>query len=47
VAVCNLASIAVNQFVRPDKTFDFEKLKDVTKVVTRNLNKVYNVKKLT
>jgi len=43
VAVCNLASIAVNQFVKPDKTFDFEKLKHVTKVVTRNLNKIIDV----
>ena len=34
VAVCNLASIAVNMFVKPDKTFDFEKLKMVAKVVT-------------
>nr|AID23632.1 ribonucleotide reductase [Hofstenia miamia] len=42
-AVCNLASIAVNMFVRPDKTFDFKKLKTVTKVVTRNLNKIIDV----
>lgn len=40
VAVCNLASIAVNMFVLPDKTFDFQKLKEVTKIVTKNLNKV-------
>ena len=32
VAVCNLASIALNMFVKPDKTFDFVKLKEVTKV---------------
>lgn len=43
MAVCNLASIAVNQFVRADKTFDFERLKEVTKVVTRNLNKIIDV----
>ncbi|XP_022908057.2 ribonucleoside-diphosphate reductase large subunit [Onthophagus taurus] len=44
IAVCNLASIAVNQFVKPDrKSFDFEKLKIVTKVVTKNLNKVIDV----
>ena len=41
--MCNLASIAVNQFVRADKTFDFERLKEVTKVVTRNLNKIIDV----
>ena len=39
VAVCNLASIAVNMFVKPDKTYDFAKLKMVAKVVTKNLNK--------
>ena len=32
VAVCNLASVAVNMFVRTDKTYDFQKLKYVTKV---------------
>jgi len=56
IAVCNLASIAVNKFVTVHKeeiqlpngetkikksgTFDFVKLKEVTKIVTRNLNKV-------
>lgn len=44
VAVCNLASIAVNMFVNTDtKTFDFDKLKTVTKIVTRNLDKVIDV----
>merc|ERR1719266_1041447 len=44
VAVCNLASIAVNQFVdASNKTYDFKRLKEVTKVVTRNLNKVIDV----
>merc|ERR1719439_188474 len=41
VAVCNLASIALPSFVRDeDSSFDFEALYDVTKVATRNLNKV-------
>merc|ERR1712200_245974 len=43
VAVCNLASIAVNMFVKPDKTFDFDKLKMVSKVVTKNLDKIIDV----
>nr|NVI77150.1 ribonucleoside diphosphate reductase large subunit [Cucujiformia] len=44
IAVCNLASIAVNMFVKPDrKSYDFEKLKDITKVVTRNLDKIIDV----
>merc|ERR1711893_88045 len=44
VAVCNLASIAVNMFVDAQKKiFDFNRLKEVTKVVTKNLNKIINV----
>lgn len=43
VAVCNLASIALNMFVRPDKTFDFVKLKEVVTTVTKNLNKIIDV----
>merc|ERR1712223_370956 len=44
VAVCNLASIAVNQFVNAStKTYDFNRLKEVTKVVTKNLNKIIDV----
>lgn len=44
VAVCNLASIAVNMFVNTnDKTFDFDKLKTVAKIITRNLDKVIDV----
>ena len=46
VAVCNLASIAVNQFVDESgekPKYDFEKLKNVTKVATRNLNKIIDI----
>lgn len=43
IAVCNLASIAVNMFVKPDKTYDFAKLKKITKVVTKNLNKIIDI----
>lgn len=43
VAVCNLASIALNKFVKEDKTFDFEKLEEVTARVTRNLNRIIDV----
>ncbi|NUY81552.1 ribonucleoside-diphosphate reductase subunit alpha [Flavobacterium sp. MAH-1] len=39
VAVCNLASISLPMFVENGK-FDHQKLFDVTKRVTRNLNKV-------
>lgn len=41
VAVCNLASVALPKFVNvEDMTFDLQKLFEVTKVVTRNLNQV-------
>jgi len=44
VAVCNLASISLSKFVAEDKkSFDFEKLHDITKVITRNLNKIIDI----
>jgi hypothetical protein len=43
-AVCNLASISLPMFVnQEDKTFNYEKLHEVTKVVTRNLDRVIDV----
>ena len=40
-AVCNLASIALPKYVDPEtKIFDYEKLHEVTKTVTKNLNRV-------
>lgn len=30
-------------FVKQDRTYDFAKLKEITKVVTRNLNKIIDV----
>jgi len=43
-AVCNLASIALPTFVNEKtKIFDYEKLHEVAKVVTNNLNKVIDV----
>lgn len=44
IAVCNLASIALNRFIdKNTRTYNFAKLKDVAKVVTRNLNKIIDV----
>jgi ribonucleoside-diphosphate reductase alpha chain len=47
VAVCNLASIALPKFVKEGsdgkKYFDHQKLYDITKVATKNLNKVIDV----
>ena len=42
-AVCNLASIALSKFVKEDKSFDYDKLHDVAKTITYNLNKVIDV----
>ncbi|MBX7124529.1 MAG: ribonucleoside-diphosphate reductase subunit alpha [Cyclobacteriaceae bacterium] len=43
VAVCNLASIALPKFVSEDGKFDHQRLYEITKVITRNLNKVIDI----
>ncbi len=48
VAVCNLASIALPKYVTQDTNtgflkFDHQKLYEVTKVITRNLNRVIDI----
>lgn len=43
VAVCNLASIALPMFVSEEGTFDHKRLYEVTRVATRNLNKVIDI----
>jgi ribonucleotide reductase alpha subunit len=42
-AVCNLASLGLAMFVKEDKTFDYDKLYEVTQVVTNNLNNVIDI----
>ena len=42
VAVCNLASIALPTFINRGE-YDFQKLHDVAKVITRNLNRIIDV----
>jgi ribonucleotide reductase alpha subunit len=43
-AVCNLASIALPSFVdETTKEFDYDKLHEVTKVITNNLNRVIDI----
>jgi ribonucleoside-diphosphate reductase alpha chain len=43
-AVCNLASIGLPTFVNTtNKSFNYDKLHEVTKVVTNNLNKVIDI----
>lgn len=47
IAVCNLASICLPKFVEVDnfgkKSFNFEKLGEIVKIVVNNLNKIINV----
>ncbi|MEE9439204.1 MAG: ribonucleoside-diphosphate reductase subunit alpha [Saprospiraceae bacterium] len=44
VAVCNLASLSLPKYVNSDtKEFDFEALHRVTRVITRNLNKIIDI----
>ena len=42
-AVCNLASIGLPMFVKEDKTFDFDKLEEVTKILVTNLNNIIDI----
>lgn len=43
-AVCNLASIGLRKFVKEtEKTFDYDLLHKVTRVIVRNLNKVIEI----
>lgn len=47
IAVCNLASICLPTFVEYDENnkpfYNFEKLHDIAKIVTKNLNKVIDI----
>ncbi len=44
VAVCNLASLSLPKFVdKKNQTFDFKELFNITRVVTRNLNKIIDI----
>lgn len=42
VAVCNLASIALPQFVK-NKEFDYNKLYEIVVIITKNLNKIIDL----
>lgn len=41
--VCNLASIAVNMMVENDGKYNYDKLKKISKVVCKNLNKIIDI----
>ncbi len=43
IAVCNLASIALPKFVTAEGKFDHHRLYEITKVATRNLNRVIDI----
>lgn len=43
VAVCNLASIALPSFIDNDNQFDFKSLIEITRVITRNLNRIIDL----
>jgi ribonucleoside-diphosphate reductase alpha chain len=47
ISVCNLSSICLPTFVEKDErgcpTFNFDKLHDIAKIVTKNLNKVIDI----
>jgi ribonucleoside-diphosphate reductase alpha chain len=43
VAVCNLASISLSKFVTAEGKYDFDKLYEITRIVTRNLNRVIDI----
>jgi ribonucleoside-diphosphate reductase alpha chain len=43
VAVCNLASISLPMFVNDKGEYDFERLHEITRVITRNLNKIIDI----
>ena len=43
VAVCNLGSVALQKFVNGPGDYNFDKLYEITKVLTTNLNKVIDI----
>lgn len=43
VAVCNLGSISLAKFVNADRSYDFDKLETITRVLTRNLNRIIDI----
>ena len=42
-AVCNLASIALPSFIKEDRSFDFDALRETVKVLVRNLNRIIDI----
>lgn len=42
-AVCNLASIALPSFIKDDRSFDFDALRQTVGVLVRNLNRIIDI----
>ena len=40
IAVCNLCSINLSKFVKPNGEFDYEKLVEVAMILVKNMNRV-------
>lgn len=43
IAVCNLASISLPAYVNEQNQFDFESLIKITRIITKNLNKIIDL----
>lgn len=43
VAVCNLGSINLSKFVKEDRSYDFQQLESIARVLTRNLNRIIDI----
>lgn len=43
IAVCNLASISLPSYVNENNEFDFENLIKITRIITKNLNKIIDL----
>lgn len=43
VAVCNLASISLPAYVNEKNEFDFDSLIKITRIITKNLNKIIDI----
>lgn len=43
VAVCNLASISLPKYINSKKEFDHQRLMEITRVITRNLNRIIDI----
>ena len=43
VAICYTATISLDKFIDNNRTFNFLKLKEIVKVITKDLNKIMEI----